>query len=238
MRFAQIEGGRANQVTDVFDKQQAVIVRFQTLHGMANHVGVQMTPLTGIDLQRRHTGFTDTVGIVGGLLVALNHRNRQFRFQVVDTTGQQRGLAGTGTGDQIQRQDLPFLKQLSVGGGVLVVLAQDILFDLHHARLTHAGCVGVRRTLTVVVMVTMGMLMVAVFLVMIVGMIVIAMAMMVPMGMTVLMVMMMVVVIMSMVVTHLLTLDPGFTFAAAAYGTHQSTSSSLIRSSSPPVICN
>lgn len=99
------------------------------------------------------------------------------------------------------------------------------------------------RPLAVVVMVTVGMLVVAVFMgvtvlmivIVIVGMIMIAMVMMVAMGMTVLMIMMMVVI---MGMAHLLTLDPGFTLAAAAYGTHQSTSSSLIRSSSPPVICN
>lgn len=103
---------------------------------------------------------------------------------------------------------------------------------------------GVGRSLTVIVMVTVGLMIMAimgvkVFVIMITVMIV------VPMDMAVSMVvrmgvipMMMVLMFVSMLMPHVLPLDSCLTFATAAYGTHQSTSSSLIRSSSPPVICN
>ena len=90
---------------------------------------------------------------------------------------------------------------------------------------------GVGRAFTVVVMIPIVMVMMGMLVIMVVGMI--RVMMVVVMSMAVLM-----VVVVMVMVTHLLALDPGLTLATAAYGTHQSTSSSLIRSSSPPVICN
>jgi hypothetical protein len=45
-------------------------------------------------------------------------------------------------------------------------------------------------------------------------------------------------VLMLMIVIVLMTFDHGLALTAAAYRTHHSTSSSLIRISSPPVTCN
>jgi hypothetical protein len=97
---------------------------------------------------------------------------------------------------------------------------------------------GVGRPLAVVVVVAVMMVVMPVMVVgMTVFMIVIPMMMVMAVGMTVpMVVIMMMVVIMG--VPHVLPLDTGLALAATAYGTHQSTSSSLIRSSSPPVICN
>jgi len=68
---------------------------------MADPVRIEMTALAGVDLQRRYAGGADALGVAGGLLVALNHRDVEVIFQPDDGFGQQRGLAGTGTGHQI-----------------------------------------------------------------------------------------------------------------------------------------
>lgn len=83
---------------------------------------------------------------------------------------------------------------------------------------------GVGRTFTVVVVVSMRVVM-GMGMIMIVIMIVVMMVML---------------PIMMVVVTLpvLMPLDGGLTLAAAAYRTHHSTSNSLIRNSSPPVTCN
>lgn len=90
---------------------------------------------------------------------------------------------------------------------------------------------GMRRTLPIIVIVAMMMLFVIVVVVMMVIMVV-----MMPVVVVVVMVVVMVMV-MSMGVRRL-TIDFGFTLGASAYVTHQLTSKSLIRSSSPLVTCN
>gem|GEM_PF-5578893 len=84
---------------------------------------------------------------------------------------------------------------------------------------------GMRRTLPIIVIVSMMMLFVIVVVVMMV-----IMPVVVVMVVTVIMVM-------SMGVRRL-TIDFGFALGASAYVTHQLTSKSLIRSSSPLVTCN
>jgi len=110
--------------------------------------------------------------------------------------------------------------------------------------------VGVGRSLTVIVVimaiVVMPFVGMAVFMVMV--MIVVVMTwnmdliqLAVDMEMFVIMVTGMDMIPMRMMVMRVprvLPFDSCFAFTTATYGTHQSTSSSLIRSSSPPVICN
>jgi cell division septal protein FtsQ len=50
-------------------------------------------------------------------------------------------------------------EEVSVGRRILIVLTQNILFDLHHPRLTHPRRMGVCRPLTVIMSVLVGMLM-------------------------------------------------------------------------------
>jgi len=50
---------------------------------MADHVGVEMAALAGVDLHGGHAGSADALGVVGGLLVAFDHRHGQGRLQVV-----------------------------------------------------------------------------------------------------------------------------------------------------------
>ena len=113
---------------------------------MTDHVGVQVTALAGVDLQSRDAGGADAVGVMAGLLIALDHRQGVLVLEVLDAAGQQAGLAGAGAGDQVQGQDAPGLEPGAIGAGVLVVLAEDVLFDLHHAALAKARGVSVGGT--------------------------------------------------------------------------------------------
>ena len=69
MRLSKIERRRADQITDILNEQYAAIRRLQTVHGVPHHMPIQVTSLAGIDLQRLHTGGTDALGVVDGLLI-------------------------------------------------------------------------------------------------------------------------------------------------------------------------
>ena len=77
VRLAQVEAGGTDQIADVLDQQQAVVVQPSCCMRLSHHVGIQMTALAGIDLQRGCAGGADARGIVVGLLVALDHGERQ-----------------------------------------------------------------------------------------------------------------------------------------------------------------
>ena len=74
-------------------------------------------------------------------------------------------LAGAWAGHEVQREDAALVEPLAVGGGVGIVLGQDVLLDLHHARLAHARHMGAGRAGAIVEVTADGMLvMVMVFM--------------------------------------------------------------------------
>ena len=99
---------------------------------------------------------------------------------------------------------------------------------------------GVRRTPSVVVGVPVVMMMRLILVVGVMVMMRVILGMGVMLAMPVIMRMVVMVVAMPVVVIPrvLFTLDPGLTLTATAYRTHQLTSNSLIRISSPPVTCS
>ena len=50
VRLAEVEGGRADQVADILDEQQAARRGGELVERMADHVGVEMAALAGVDL--------------------------------------------------------------------------------------------------------------------------------------------------------------------------------------------
>ena len=72
--FAKIEARRADQVADVFNKQDAAIFKRQARGRIGNHLRIQVTAFTGVDLNRRGAGFTNARGVVYRLLIALDYR--------------------------------------------------------------------------------------------------------------------------------------------------------------------
>ena len=142
----------------------------QSLQRVADHVAVEMAALAGVDLQRRDAGCPDAFGVVGGLLVALDDADRHFSLQQFDGPDQQRGLARTGARNEVERQDSPFVETLAVGRGIGVVLGEDVLLDLHHARLAHARRMGVRRAGAVIQIAGDAVFVVMVFVTVLMGM--------------------------------------------------------------------
>jgi hypothetical protein len=69
---------------------------------------------------------------------------------LADGFGQQGGFARAGAGHQIQRKDAAVAQPLAVLRGIAIVLGQDVLLNLHHARLAQPRRMGMGRTLTVV----------------------------------------------------------------------------------------
>ena len=55
--------------------------QIQALDRMPHHMGVQMTPLAGIDLQRGDTGGADAFGVVFRFQVTFDHGNGVFIFE-------------------------------------------------------------------------------------------------------------------------------------------------------------
>lgn len=96
-RLTQIETGGTHQITHVFNVEYAVTQLRQLLQRMADHMGVKMAELAGIDLHRLGTGRPDTVGILVGLLIALNDGHRQLSQLLFQRFAQQRRFARSRT---------------------------------------------------------------------------------------------------------------------------------------------
>ncbi len=163
--FAEVEGGRADEVADVLDQEQRFVLGLQALHGVADHVAVEVAALAGVDLQRRHAGGADALGVVGGLLVAFDDVDGDLVLQQLDGLAEQGRLARAGAGDEVEGEDAALVEPGAVGVGVGVVLGQDVLLDLHHARLRHAGDVCAGRAGAVIEVAADGVFVVVVMLV-------------------------------------------------------------------------
>lgn len=71
--FTEIEAGRAYEVANVFDKQNTVIVQWQTRCGVGNHLCVKMAAFTGVHLNRWCAGSANACGIVHDLRERASH---------------------------------------------------------------------------------------------------------------------------------------------------------------------
>jgi hypothetical protein len=118
-------------------------VQVEPLEGVADHVRVEVAALAGVHLDGLRAGGADALGVVAGLLVALDHRQRMAAGELADGLDQQRGLARAGAGDEVDGEQAARLPFLAVGAGVAVVLGEDVLLDLHHAARREARRVGV-----------------------------------------------------------------------------------------------
>ena len=83
MRLAEIEGGGADEIADILDEHQGIVRQAEGLQRMADHMGVEMAALSGIDLDRLDAGGADALGVVRGLLVAFDHRNGVAAFKIL-----------------------------------------------------------------------------------------------------------------------------------------------------------
>ena len=190
-----------------------------------------MAALAGVDLDRRRAGGADALGVVGGLLVAFDHADRKTVLQLGDGADQQCGLAGAGARDQVKDEHLVGAEARAVVGGETVVLAEDVALDLDDAVAAQAGDRLPGRVGAAIDKPGIAMRVIVVRAMM--------MVMAVPVVMMMVMALMIMVMVMIVIMAMIMRVFDGrLAVAAAADRTHQSTSSSFTRISSPPVTCN
>ena len=63
VRLAQIERRRADEIADVLDQQQAVVGELELRKRVRDHLRVQMTALSGVDLHRSRAGRAHAIGV-------------------------------------------------------------------------------------------------------------------------------------------------------------------------------
>src|SRR5580658_4145041 len=85
-----------------------------------------------VDLDHRRAGRTDTLAVIGRGLIAFDDVERKVAAQVVDGALEQRGLAGAGRADEIERQDFAPGEPGAVARRKGVVLGQHAGFELDH----------------------------------------------------------------------------------------------------------
>ena len=154
VRLAQVECRGADEIAHVLDHHHRILAGREMPERVADHVRVEVAALAGIDLHRRGARGADAIRVVGGLLVAFDHGDSQLPGEARDGLHEERGLARTGAGDQVQREDALRAEQAAVGIGLRVVSCQDVAFDRDGTFLSHAR--RMRRRESVVMAVRIG----------------------------------------------------------------------------------
>lgn len=94
--LAQVEGGGTDEVADTLDEEKPARSQRQMIERVTHHMRVEMAAFAGIDLDRRRAGGADALGIVRGLLVTLDHRDRAARQEIADDADKERGFPAPG----------------------------------------------------------------------------------------------------------------------------------------------
>ena len=139
MGFPEIERRRADQVADILDEQEPLLDWRQAIERGADHRGVEVTALAGVDLYCRNAGGANPLGVVRGLLIALDHRDRPPVLQIGNSFDQQRCLARAGARNKVQREHPRLGEPRAIAIGQIVVLAENVALDLDDAFLAQAG---------------------------------------------------------------------------------------------------
>ena len=145
--LTQIPHRRADEVADVLDEQQCRRigggrVQRQPIERRRDHRRIEMAALAGVDLHGRRTGGADAIGVVAGLLVALDHCERLWWVltpQRADRGHQQRGLARAGARHQVVGRDAMRREVGAVRTRDRVVGAQHVGLEPDGALDAHAG---------------------------------------------------------------------------------------------------
>src|SRR5208282_4792293 len=106
---------------------------------VSDHVRIEMAAPAGVHLHRLDAGRADAFSVVGGLLVALDHGDRQAVLEFRDGTAEQCGFPRARAGDEIQCEGASPGELRPVFAGVAVVLGEDVLLDADDPLLAEAG---------------------------------------------------------------------------------------------------
>ena len=155
--LAQIEQGRADEVADILDQDDRARAGLQLGEPARDHRRIEMAAGAGIDLDGRRAGRADALAVVRGRLIALQHKERQRVAQIADRAFEQRGLAGAGGADQVQRQDLAAAKPAAVLLRQRIVLGEDARFECYRRAVLMCTAVAVVVPVPMIVIVVMFM---------------------------------------------------------------------------------
>ena len=64
--FPEIKGGGADEIADVFDKEEFGLREVEVFDGVQHHVGIEMADVASGDLDGGDTGFAEAAGIIVG----------------------------------------------------------------------------------------------------------------------------------------------------------------------------
>ena len=128
--LTEVEAGRADQVANVFDKQDVDVGQVQSMQRVVHHVRVQVAGAAGRDLDRRDALGADALGIILGLQVALDHGDAQFSLERLDRCLQQAGLAGARRRHQVDGEHAVAVEMFAVVQRLMIVLAEQVLQNL------------------------------------------------------------------------------------------------------------
>jgi hypothetical protein len=211
MLLAEVEHGRADEIADIFDEEDRAEGGFELLEGVARHMRIEMTAPAGVNLKRRRARRANALGVHGRLLIAFDHADWKVALQPLDGFHEKCGFAGAWTRDKVERKNASHVERDAVVSGMGVVLCEQILLDFHDTRFTVAVRVLVMMVVIIVVVRVVRMI--------------------------VIMPMRVMVAMMTFDRLAVAGLNARLAVSASANSAHQSTSSSLIRISSPPVAC-
>jgi len=144
VRLAEVEARRAHEIADVLDHEDCTCRRYEPVDSLADHVGVEVTALAGVDLDSARAGRADPIGVVARFLVALDDDHLVPVLKTLDGLDEQRRLPRPRAGDEVDGEDTARGEAGAVGSREGVVLGEDVPLDLHHPCLVHAGRVHAR----------------------------------------------------------------------------------------------
>lgn len=150
--FAEVECCGTHQVADVLDKRHAPRGEGKLVERVPDHMGIEMTATTGVDLHRRHAARPDAIRIVGGLLIAFDDDNLEPAFELLDGFDEERGLAGAGARHQIEGEHPALGEPRSIYCGIVIVTGKNVALDLDEPLLSEARNAQSRGSGAVVVM--------------------------------------------------------------------------------------
>lgn len=151
--FAQIERSRTDKVSHILDQENIQGIQVKVLKGVADHMGIQMAPGSGVNLPNRNPGGSDPHRVIVSLLVALDYSKPNLLPKVMQGTLQDGGLAGSGRTDKIQHKDTLAKKEVPVFPRQTIVLGQDVCFNSNFpGSFRLAMAVGVTMAMMVMVM--------------------------------------------------------------------------------------
>ena len=142
LTLPEIEGSRADKVPHILDEDDRAPGQIKIIHGVADHVGVEMAALPGVDLNGGHAAGTNALGIAGRCLIALDDADRALVPQPADGLDKECRLARARARHQVESDLAARRKPVAVVAGMGIIHRQNALLDLDQCRVTPVVMVG------------------------------------------------------------------------------------------------